>query len=484
MRAGRIVLIVIGSLVALLGFGMFVAGATLGVVAATQRDDAGYFTTSTQRYDTTTRAITSEEVDLGSDPGPRWFADRDLASVRLRVDGISADEVFVGIGRSADVERYLFDVPHDAVTDLQFGPFRVEYRRQNPDGAVVPAPPGEAGIWVASAVGDGTQSLTWDLEPGRWTVVVMHADASPGVSVALDAGVRADVVVPIAIGLLVVGLVLVAIAVALILVGAAAAGRDSAAAGTVPVAGPAPAFGQATPEPVRLEGRLDTELSRWLWLVKWFLVIPHLIVLVFLWTAFVVLTIVAFFAILFTGRYPRGIFEFNVGVLRWQWRVTFYAFTVLGSDRYPPFSLAADDHPATLEVEYPQRLSRGLVLVKSWLLAIPHLLIVGVLVGNWSTGWGDSGARFVLSGNLVGILAVIAGVILLFTGRYPDTIFSLLMGFHRWIVRVVVYVALMTDRYPPFRLDQGPAEPTAAPAPVPAPAPSAPGPGHFAPPTP
>jgi hypothetical protein len=199
---------------------------------------------------------------------------------------------------------------------------------------------------------------------------------------------------------------------------------------------------EPTSYPVSVSGELAEPLSRWLWLVKWLLVIPHVVVLMFLWAAFFVICFIAFFAILFTGRYPRGLFDFNVGVLRWMWRVGFYSYQALGADRYPPFSLQAGDYPAELEVEYPQQLSRGLVLIKWWLLAIPHYIVVGIFQGGY-------GYRY---GGLVLILAIFGAVALLFTGKYPRDIFDLVIGINRWSYRVWAYAALMTDKYPPFRL--------------------------------
>jgi hypothetical protein len=198
------------------------------------------------------------------------------------------------------------------------------------------------------------------------------------------------------------------------------------------------------PYPVSLKGELTEPLSRWLWLVKWFLLIPHFVVLVFLWLAFCVVWVIAFFAILFTGKYPRGLFDFNVGVLRWTWRVEFYGYAALGTDQYPPFTLKAGNYPADLEVEYPESLSRGLVLVKWWLLAIPHYIVVSMFQGGW--GQGNAGLLFVL--------VVCAAVVLLFTGKYHKDMFDFIMGMNRWSYRVAGYAGLMTDDYPPFRISE------------------------------
>jgi hypothetical protein len=219
-----------------------------------------------------------------------------------------------------------------------------------------------------------------------------------------------------------------------------------------------------TAYPVSVNASLEPRLNRWLWLVKWLLVIPHYIVLVFLWVALVATSVVAFFAILFTGRYPRGIFGFNVGVLRWNWRVSYYAYSALGTDRYPPFTLKdVADYPAHFDVEYPQHLSRGLVLIKWWLLAIPHYLVVTIFAGGGIYLADQTSSQqsqpWIWGSGLIGLLVLIAAVALLFTGRYPRSIFDLVLGMNRWVLRVAAYAALMTDTYPPFRLDMGPNEP-------------------------
>jgi hypothetical protein len=467
--AGRILLVVLGSIVALLGAGLLAAGGALLWADRTHRDDDGFLTTPTERFERDSYAIVSDNIDLfEAETGSDWILSEGvLGDVRLRSENVEDSETFVGIGPTADVESYLGGVEHDEVTDLDFDPFSVEYRRiggGEPAGA-----PTEQTFWTASAAGPGEQTATWEPESGDWTIVVMNADGSNGVAVELSAGAEANFLLWLAIGLMIAGGLLLGGGVTMIVFGARGATSTAPAAAAV-----APASAEARPSvyPVALRGELDPELSRWLWLVKWLLAIPHYIVLAFLWIAFWILSVVAFFAILFTGRYPRGIFDFNVGVLRWTWRVGFYTYWALGTDRYPPFTLASvPEYPATLEVEYPERLSHWLPLVK-WILAIPHLILVGIFVGGWGWGWGwDNNEVWGIGiAGLVGVLVVIAGFVLLFTGRYPRTLFDFALGLDRWVFRVAAYVSLMRDEYPPFRLDMGPTEP-AEPAEAPPPAP-------------
>jgi hypothetical protein len=191
--------------------------------------------------------------------------------------------------------------------------------------------------------------------------------------------------------------------------------------------------------PVTLRGELTIPPGPWLWLVKWFLAIPHYILLCFLGIAFIVVCVIAFFAILFTGKYPKELFELNTGILRWSWRVGFYSYSALGTDKYPPFSLESNpNYPADLDIPYPEKLSQGKVLVKWWLLAIPHYIIIGIF---------NSG-----QGGLIMLLAIIGIIARLFTDKYPEDIFKLVIGMNRWSYRVFAYAALMRDEYPPFRL--------------------------------
>jgi hypothetical protein len=219
-----------------------------------------------------------------------------------------------------------------------------------------------------------------------------------------------------------------------------------------------------TSNPVRLEGELQHGVSRGLWLVKWFLLIPHLIALGFLWVAFVVLTVVAFVTQLRGGRYPRWIFDFNLGVLRWTWRVNFYGYGALGTDRYPPFTLGpAPDYAARLEIDYPEGQATGHELLSAWLAGIPQYAIAGILGGGGGVAWAAEHSIFT---GVTGVLVFVAAVSLAVNGEYPRSLFDYVIGLNRWIVRVVAYGALMTTAYPPFLLDKGEREPTRETAPA------------------
>lgn len=476
MKPGPLISLLIGTILTLIGIGLVVAG-TVAAIANAAQGQNGYFSSRTATFSTDTYALTTPPLGPVSNRDTPAPLNLDIARIRLEATGADSVPVFIGIASQADVDGYLAGVNHTEVRGIQTDPFRVRYA--DIPGSVTPTPPAEQDIWVASAAGPGTQELTWPAQPGSWALVVMNADASRSVDVDLRAGVRSGLLAPAATTLLVIGILTLLIGLVLVILGVIGLGRNGPApssrtgarAPDAPPSPPAPVDPDrpGADYPARLNAWLDPDLSRALWLVKWILAIPHFIVLFFLWVGFAVSTIVAGFAILFTGRYPRPIFNYNVGVLRWNWRVSFYAYSALGTDRYPPFSLAATDYPADIEVDYPDRLSHGLVLVKWWLLVIPHLLIVSIISGGtwwWTSGDSDRWTGTADTGfSLLGLLVLIAAVILLFSGRYRTGLFNFIIGLNRWVYRVIVYAALMRDEYPPFRLDQGPLDPGTAPVP-------------------
>lgn len=194
-------------------------------------------------------------------------------------------------------------------------------------------------------------------------------------------------------------------------------------------------------EAVRVRGAIDAPSNK-LWLAKWcVLAVPHYPILIGLYLVYPLVVLAAGVAILFTGRYPRPLFDFNVGVLRWSWRVMNYRFPMNTTDKYPPFSLKPQaDYPGDLDVDYPEQLSRGAVLVKWWLLALPQIIMCWAMEAPLQ------------------VLCVISAVRLLARGTVSQGMFDLLMGIVRWRYRVAVYVSLMSDEYPPFRMDLGAAD--------------------------
>jgi hypothetical protein len=213
-RPGQVAAIVGGSIAGILAVLALVAGGLL-VWADSKKDDDGYLKTASDPYSTRAYAITTEDLQLDDDvPG---VVEDLYGKVRLRATSENGKPVFVGIANSDDVSRYLASSAHATLTDVNYDPFRPQYRTTG--GERRPAAPGEQDIWVASAHGSGTQTLTWDVKQGHWSVVVMNADGSAGVDAGVSAGVTLDFLTPVAWGTLGGGLLLTAVAGGLLFAG-------------------------------------------------------------------------------------------------------------------------------------------------------------------------------------------------------------------------------------------------------------------------
>jgi hypothetical protein len=207
---GRVIGMVFASLGGLIGLALLAGGIAVLAAYAFERDDDGYFTSDRERLNSATYAITSEDIDLGEE-AIDWAPDEVLGDVRIQVE--SERPVFVGIGPDGDVADYLDDVGYDELVDFEGDDAKFE-----PHGGGRPrAAPANQDFWVAESQGPGEQALTWDAEFGRWTAVIMNADASRGVDVEADVGVKLGWAIWAGLGLVAVGLVMSAGAVAVIL---------------------------------------------------------------------------------------------------------------------------------------------------------------------------------------------------------------------------------------------------------------------------
>lgn len=227
-------MLVVGVVIALVGLGLVIGGGVVAWAYGTQRDADGYFSTDMESMQSAGFALVSPDVHLNDSDARDWAPSIGLKT-RVDVRSDAEKAVFVGIARTTDVERYLDGARYDVVDSIQHHPYRVQYRPHN--GTATPALPAEQTFWVAKASGTGLQGLRWDVENGQWSVVVMNADASPGVIVDAAAGVKTWLVLPLAIGLLGGGFIALFGGLALAVVGA----RRLASTPPAPTAAPRPA---------------------------------------------------------------------------------------------------------------------------------------------------------------------------------------------------------------------------------------------------
>jgi hypothetical protein len=207
---------VAAGLAGLLSLGLLAAGGLL-LWGDSQKDDQGYLSTRTERFATNTYALTTDNLDIDLDDAD-WLIDRDrFGTVRLTVDPSGSKPVFVGVARTAEAARYLSGTGHELVTDIEYAPFSADYRRL--DGKRKPAAPADQRFWEASAHGSGRQTLTWDVDDGDWSIVVMNEDASRRVDVGVKAGAKLDFLAPAGWGALIAGLIVLSFAALLAVLG-------------------------------------------------------------------------------------------------------------------------------------------------------------------------------------------------------------------------------------------------------------------------
>jgi hypothetical protein len=184
--------------------------------------------------------------------------------------------------------------------------------------------------------------------------------------------------------------------------------------------------------PMEFQVEYPENLSRLLIFVKWILVIPQLLIVTVLGYVNAAIAFIALFAVLFTKKYPRGLFDFYVGAQRWTVNTTVYGFLLM-RDEYPPFSMDSGNYPVAYDVPYPEELGRFSPLYQ-WLLAFPHMIVLTVLI-------------------IAELFAIFfAWFAILFTGKYPRGLWDFVEGTTRWTYRVTNYIYFLRNEYPPFSL--------------------------------
>jgi hypothetical protein len=459
VSAGKVVLLVFGIIIVLIGLGLTTGGGGALWANAALTDDEGYFTTKTLQIDRSSHAVASEPTDV--DVGSWWVWDwGDLATFKVEASNDDPSKnVFVGVADEGDLRDYLRDVDYDEVTDLEIRPDRLEYR--NRPGSSEPAAPTTREFWLESVHGSGTQILEWELQSGSWSLVLMNEDGSADLDLSVVLGVKIPWLVGAAVGVLVGGIVALLLGVLMIVLAVRKprGPRISEPGAGAPEEPPAPASAteggggplMSTGYPVGLSiDYPDRDLNRLTTFFRIFWAIPIWIVLGLLAGAaftcaddgwwfpplglgfFVILP--PLLLIVFRQKYPRWWFDWNLAIAGFATRVV--AYLALLRDEYPSTD---EEQSVHIEIPYPNveaDLNRWLPLVK-WFLAIPHYIVL----------WFLSIAAVVV--------VIIAWFVILFTGRYPRDLFDFVVGILRWYLRVVAYAFLMTtDRYPPFSFSE------------------------------